>query len=390
MSTGRDVTQSETSRADLAKIWRDLFGVENEKGFAYSSPKLLHDTLRKVNDRAVGHPATGYDAISQQDAGDLGDRIARALSEWEPKLEEANRFYKYRAQNLYATKTLRGSRALKRQKFDYNQLATDPQSLPNLFFKSEQGVDDLINLTGGNRDQVEKFAWDHVLDSLRGKTPQQAAQWLEAQRSWLNPDTLRETFAKATNLIDKSNYAASKAATAAGQAKGAVGRGRELRDALRTGASKIEDLAKPIPSVEPKPVAPVVPEPVTPVEPKPVTPKEAKEIPPPAPGPRQQELGAARETIASLERNFINKGVKPAELVTKIRSLLNSTSVNKVVSTETAQRINAELDEIEKLQGHEAMIRKIADIVGRWGLLPALIGSYELRHVITGTAGAMH
>jgi hypothetical protein len=325
MSTARNVTQSAASRDDLAKIYADLFGVEKKTGMAYSSPDLMREVLRRVRDRAKGHPATGYDAIDQQEAGRLANRISDALAEWEPTLQEADRNYKLRSEALQPTQTARGAKALKREKFDYNQLAVDPQALPNLFFKSEQGVDELIDLTG-SLERVETFAWDHVLDSLRGKTPQQAAQWLEAQRSWLNASVLPDTFAKATTLVDKAEYAASRAATAAGQAKGAVSRGKSLRDALRTGAFSPEEMARP------------------------------------QPGPKGKALAGAQADVSDLASRLEAGTIKPDDLIKEVRQLLGRQ--DQVMEKATAKRLNAELDEIQKIKSHEAKVRKLSYWLG--------------------------
>jgi hypothetical protein len=365
MSTARNVTQSAASREDLARIWADLYGVENKTGVAYSSPDVMREVLRRVRDRSRGHPATGYDAIDQQQAGDLAERISKALAEWEPTLQQADKNYKLRSDALQSTQTVRGTRALKREKFDYNQLATDPKALPDLFFKSRQGVEDLIDLTG-SLERVETFAWDHVLDSLRGKTPQQAAQWVEAQRSWLNQATLPDTFAKATALVDKAEYAAGKAATATGQAAGAVKRGRELRRALRTGASEIEDLAKP-----------VTPEPIVPVEPKPITPKTAKEIPLPGPGPKGKALAGAQADVSDLASRLESGTIKPDDLIKEVRQLLGRQ--DQVMEKATKQRLNAELDEIQKIKSHEAKVKKIAALLAGLtaaGLIAPKVGQF--------------
>lgn len=334
-------TETSATRSDLSKILQDLEGVESETDVAFSDGKVLRETLRRLRDRASGHPATGFDAIEQQRAGSLATRLAKSLEEWDPKLAQADKAYKEMSEALKPTLTRRGKSVLKREKFDYDKLAGDPQSIPNTFFKSEQGVDQLTELLGGDAAKVEQYAYHHALDELRGKSPQQAEQWLSAQRSWLNRETLPKTYARVTALVSKAKHAAQRAETATGQATKAAKRGLALRKQLRTDLTSTEDLAKAATK-----------------------------------GPQQQAFDAARERLENVQRNWINKGIKPENLAKEIRNMLNNPSVSRVVPTQAAQQINAQIDEIARLQSREQKIRHIGEVLLKWGVLYPTLG-YE-------------
>lgn len=334
-------TETSATRSDLSKILQDLEGVESETDIAFSDGKVLRETLRRLRDRASGHPATGFDAIEQQRAGSLAAKLAKSLEEWDPKLAQADKAYKDMSERLKPTLTKRGKAVLKREKFDYDKLAGDPQTVPNTFFKSEQGIDQLTELLGGDSAKVEQYAYHHALDELRGKSPAQAEQWLSGQRSWLNRDTLPKTYARVTALVSKAKYAAQRAETATGQATKAAKRGLALRKQLRTDLTSTEDLAKAATK-----------------------------------GPQAQAFDAARERIENVQRNWINKGIKPENLAGEIRNMLNNPSVSRVVPKDVAQQINAQIDEIARLEGREKKIKHIGEVLLKWGVLYPTLG-YE-------------
>jgi hypothetical protein len=145
-----------------------------------------------------------------------------------------------------------------------------------------------------------------------------------------------------------------------------VKRGRELRRALRTGASEIEDLAKP-----------VTPEPIVPVEPKPITPKTAKEIPLPGPGPKGKALAGAQADVSDLASRLESGTIKPDDLIKEVRQLLGRQ--DQVMEKATKQRLNAELDEIQKIKSHEAKVKKIAALLAGLtaaGLIAPKVGQF--------------
>jgi len=200
----------------------------------YSRPKVIREVLRKLRDAAAGYPEEGYAAIGQQRAGALADELSQSIAGWNPTLKAADDAYKAQSKLLYPSQTKRGKAALAGEKFDINELAADPSTIPRKFFQSKQGVEQLTDLLGGNKDLVEKHATDYVMRELANVSPENAADWLQKNRGWLFYDTLPKTYEAAAKLAYQRESGAL------------VQPFTNLISNLEKGAVKVEDLPSQI------------------------------------------------------------------------------------------------------------------------------------------------
>jgi hypothetical protein len=175
---------------------------------AYADPNVIRETLRKLRDTAFGFPEEGYKAIGQQRAGELADQLAKAVAGWDSKLAEADAIYKKQIETLHPTRTTRGKSVTATEKFDPEQLKIDPLQAPKKFFQSRQGVEQLVDLVGGNKNAVESIAETYVNNQLKGKTPSQMREWLDKAKNsgWLSVDTLPRTALQTEKKIATLEY----------------------------------------------------------------------------------------------------------------------------------------------------------------------------------------
>jgi hypothetical protein len=255
ISTERFTEETAGTRSDLSKILDDVRGVVTDAKtgkISPASPKAMRETLRLLRDRARGVPETGYDAIAQQEAKDLADRLAKSIEPWEPRLAQADANYKLNAEALSPTKTLRAKRVLKPGEVDYKTPGVDPAKVPDTFFNSDQSVQELRSLVNDDA-AVDQAAFDHVLDKLSGqKTVEGARNWLANQRTWMRPastgdaGSLPNVYAKVDALVKRWESAEAQIATAsekATQAERLVGKQKgRLAETLKT-VEKPEDFA---------------------------------------------------------------------------------------------------------------------------------------------------
>ncbi|MDE2020299.1 MAG: hypothetical protein KGJ13_08195 [Patescibacteria group bacterium] len=294
--TDSEKQESSATIRDLRGILSDLEGVQprGANRVSYSTPKVLRETLRKLRDRANGAPETGFDAISQQSAGTLADNLEESLAQWEPSLSKADAEYKRLSEPLYPTRTARGEKVLKGEEFNWNQLATDPASVPGMFFKTKQGVQQLTQLLRGNKAMVERMAYRHALDELRGQPNPE--KWLMDNRDWLNDRNLPLAYKKIHEIVQQESKS------------------------IEAGKS----------------------------------------------------LTSAEEVVNHLETTFKRSGIPEEQLVAKIRSVINSKSVEKAIDPQTATKLNEELNAIDRKVARGHKYRAVAKWLG-YG-----VGGYEL------------
>lgn len=149
----------------------------------------LDDVRRRLGDVLKGQPGEGYEAIGEAIArkyyaqisdiqkrfvdGDTPGIQTKLLDDY-AKSSEALKMYRGRA----------GKRATAVDRYDDEEYITDASALPARFFKSAQGVQDLVELTG-DRPLVSKAASDYATRQLEGKSAEQVRAWLRQNSDWL-------------------------------------------------------------------------------------------------------------------------------------------------------------------------------------------------------------
>jgi len=220
--------------------------IVNEAGEVVSKPTASFEGLeiarRFLNDRAFGLPAEGYDAIGQQMAGQLANRIEAIMKEFSPSVEKFLNQYRKDSEPLrvFQTKvgkTLTGEQLPSPGTNFFNYAAKD---LPGAVFKSRENYDALVGALGNNRQLAESQAKRFFAAQLESKgSAKEVENFIRQNRAML-----KETNA----LADAERYAvnlrtAEKRGTAATQiAKTEVRTAEEqkrLADTFRTFESNL-------------------------------------------------------------------------------------------------------------------------------------------------------
>ena len=149
--------------------------VVNETGEVISRPPASFEGLetarRFLNDRALGLPAEGYDAIGQQMAGQLAKRIEAVMKEFSPDIAKFLSQYKKDSEPLRVFqskvgKVLTGEQLPTPGTNFFNYSAKD---LPGAVFKSKENYDALIGTLGNNRQLAESQAKRFFAAQLESK-----------------------------------------------------------------------------------------------------------------------------------------------------------------------------------------------------------------------------
>lgn len=184
------------TKAALQKIWdatstqRRQIGVGADGNPTYASNPVSFEALdavrRKLGDVAFGKEAEGYSALGQKIAQRYYAKLSKAQEEFAGPIQKA-------MQSGYAEAT--EGQALYKGKVGQAVLAADrhseaflkdPSELGASFFRSQQSVRDLRELTG-DPQVVATAARQHAVRELAGKDSKQVAAWLRdpAQKDWL-------------------------------------------------------------------------------------------------------------------------------------------------------------------------------------------------------------
>ena len=179
--------------------------VVNETGEVISRPAASFEGLetarRFLNDRALGLPAEGYDAIGQQMSRQLAKRIEAVMTEFSPDIAKFLSQYKKDSEPLRVFQTkvgnvLTGEQLPTPGTNFFNYSAKD---LPGAVFKSKENYDALIGTLGNNRQLAESQAKRFFAAQLESKgSAKEVENFIRQNRAML-----RETNA----LSDAERYA---------------------------------------------------------------------------------------------------------------------------------------------------------------------------------------
>ena len=191
-------------KAPLVRIRQALDPVQVIDGVVVGKPakfESLEQVRRFLRDRSYGLPAEGFDAINQQQSGRLADMVESIQREFttdtpsllqvvrdEKPISAFDKFleqYRKDSEPLRVFKTKLGEAIVGKEEFDMGRFATDPATLGSKFFKTEGGVNQLVELLGGDKSQAEQIARGFVADNLRGASSKDVARKLNEWRDWL-------------------------------------------------------------------------------------------------------------------------------------------------------------------------------------------------------------
>ena len=234
-----DTTLSDI-KSPLQRIRNALDPVQEVEGVIVGKPakfESLEQIRRFLRDRSFGVPAEGFDAINQIQAGKLADMVENIQKEFSPSISKFLDRYKDDSQPLVAFKNKLGQAVVGKEEFDAGRFATDPAGLGDLFFKSETGVKDLMQLLGKDFVSVvgvdtknaEQIARGYVASKLQGATAKEVEAFLknEKNQDWLGQfPALRQQLETAATTMSRAERF--------GGARAKVG------ERLRTEAEKVQ------------------------------------------------------------------------------------------------------------------------------------------------------
>lgn len=159
---------------------KDVFGQPKPVSF-----QVLDDVRRKLGEVFNGNAPEGYKAIDADTARRYYARISEIQKKFagEPQ-ERLLSQYADASEGLQMFGSKAGKRATAVDRYDDERFVTDAGLLPRQFFKSKQGVQDLIDLTG-DKALVVKAGREFAANELRDATEAQTRAWMTKNRDWL-------------------------------------------------------------------------------------------------------------------------------------------------------------------------------------------------------------
>ena len=142
--------------------------------------------FRKYFQEASAPQQVGFGAEQQQANRVVSDIISNALDKHAPKRIEARQTYKEYKTPLDAYETLFGKRGVAIEKNVQDKLKMMPSDYPNYYFKNRDTINVLRDQLGMDEAAVRKFANQHTVNELTGKSANEAKTWLQNNSGWLN------------------------------------------------------------------------------------------------------------------------------------------------------------------------------------------------------------
>jgi hypothetical protein len=179
--------------AQLKKI-RDMLDpviVSDEGVVIAKSPASfegLEQARRWMRDRSYGVPAEGYDAISQQMAGQLADRIEDIMKEFSPGIDKFLKQYAKDSEGLRVFSTKMGKALVNEQLTGKgaNYATVAAQDIPGQAFRNKESFDALVDAFGGNRQLAQAEAKRYFASQLESKgTAKEVENYIRQNRAML-------------------------------------------------------------------------------------------------------------------------------------------------------------------------------------------------------------
>ena len=219
--TEKGVLQAYQNIYDAVSARRVQVGVNEEGNPIFktfpTSFDALDDVRRRLGDVAFGKEVEGYSAIGADIARTYYAKISELQSKFAGESHDALQGgYEMASRLLDKYKSKAGKKTTAADRFDPTRFATDPSSLPNTYFNSQQSVKDLLELTGNDRNFVLKEASDFTARQLRDKNASGVKSWLNSNSDWLT--ALPEVRSKVTSYLqtlEKAERVAGKTTKAA-------------------------------------------------------------------------------------------------------------------------------------------------------------------------------
>jgi len=199
----------------------------------------LENVRRMLRDRAYGLPAEGYDAINQQQAGDLAKQVEKTMEAFSPKLRKYIDQYRADSEPINKFRTKLGKAMTGVEEFDLATFVTDPILLGSQAFRSATSVRQMIDTLG--KDETEQFARTFLADKVRGGTANDVRKALDDSRDWVG--LFPNLAAQLNQVAERVGLLERVAGQRGSLAKTLRTQFRELRPAERERAAKVVEKA---------------------------------------------------------------------------------------------------------------------------------------------------
>ena len=142
--------------------------------------------FRKYFEKASAPQTENYTAVQQEKNREISEIIGNALNTHAPLRQTARGNYKEFSTPLDAYETLFGKKGVATEAGVPGRVKMMPTDYPNTYFKNRDTLNALREQLGGDEAAVRKFANQHAVNELEGKTAAQAADWLKSNSGWVN------------------------------------------------------------------------------------------------------------------------------------------------------------------------------------------------------------
>lgn len=184
-----EMTEPRTRRT-FQEIYRVMRPESVEVDGVSMAPRVSFESLdalrRRLGEIYRSPPAEGAAAMDAKIAGDFYAKLSEILGEYSGQQKNFISNYETLSKELNVFKTAAGRKATAVDRYDPETFLTDPAKLPANYFSTRTAVQDLIELTGGDKKFVEQQAASFISRQLENvRTPQAAAEFEARNRDWL-------------------------------------------------------------------------------------------------------------------------------------------------------------------------------------------------------------
>ena len=142
--------------------------------------------FRKYFEQASAPQKEGFTAVQQDANRRVSEIIGEALNTHAPLREKARGNYKEFSTPLDAYETLFGKKGVAIESGVPGRVKMMPTDYPSTYFKNRDTLNALREQLAGDEAAVRKFATQHVVNELEGKTAKESADWLKNNSGWVN------------------------------------------------------------------------------------------------------------------------------------------------------------------------------------------------------------
>lgn len=222
--TGLSNVEVGSLRQQLESLRRYLDPTEEVGGTVIGrkiSFESLENLRRFLNDRAYGLPAEGFDAISQQQAGNIAKQVEKVMEEFSPGIRKYIDQYRKDSEPLrvFATKIGKALTGQQLTGSGANYATVAAQGIPGRVFKDRESYQALVDALGGDTRFASREAAKYFTNEIEklGGNPDKIRTFIRDNREMLNvtgnKPLLENYFAQVQQASGRAKFAGEKAKT---------------------------------------------------------------------------------------------------------------------------------------------------------------------------------